>query len=346
MNKTALITGIAGQDGTLLAQFLRDKGYTVHGLIRAGTTKIGAAFSNESGPAAHWKADLKLHDCDIRDAEKLHETIAGIRPDEIYHLAGISFVPASFESPHLYMEVNASGTLNLLEAVRKSAFHCRIFHASSSELFGHPQLAPQCEETPFRPRSPYGISKLCAHEMTRVYREHHAIHASNGILYNHTSPLQGETFVAQKIAIALARIREGRQQLLRIGNLDSARDLGYAGDYVRAMWMMLQQDNAGDYVIATGKQRTVRELVESAAQEADLSLTWEGVGVEETGRDARTGRILIQVAAEFYRRADSSVPLVGNPTKAGRELGWKPDMEFDQLVRILVNAARDKKDEP
>ncbi|MBR5001940.1 MAG: GDP-mannose 4,6-dehydratase [Bacteroidaceae bacterium] len=340
--KKALITGITGQDGSFLAEFLLEKGYEVHGLLRRSssfnTARIEHLYLDE------WVRDMKnkrlvnLHYADMTDSSSLIRIIQMVQPDEIYNLAAQSHVKVSFDVPEYTAEVDAVGTLRLLEAVRILGLEkkCRIYQASTSELFGKVQEVPQKETTPFYPRSPYGVAKQYGFWITKNYREAYNMFAVNGILFNHESERRGENFVTRKITLAAARIAQGYQDKLYLGNLNSLRDWGYARDYVECMWLMLQHDSPEDFVIATGEYHSVREFCTIAFQEAGINLRWEGEGVDEKGIDIATGRVLVEVDPKFFRPTEVD-QLLGDPTKAKTLLGWNPcKTPFAELVRIMV----------
>lgn len=342
MNKVALITGVTGQDGSFLAEFLIEKGYEVHGIIRRSssfnTERIEHLYFEE------WVRDMKrgralnLHYGDMTDSSSLIRIIQQTQPDEIYNLAAQSHVKVSFDVPEYTAETDATGTLRLLEAVRILGLEkkTKIYQASTSELFGLVQEIPQRETTPFYPRSPYGVAKLYGFWITKNYRESYGMFAVNGILFNHESERRGETFVTRKITLAAARIAAGEQDKLYLGNLSALRDWGYARDYVECMWLMLQHDTPEDFVIATGEQHSVREFTERAFHEVGIDLRWEGEGVEERGIDIVTGRILVEVDPKYFRPAEVET-LLGDPTKAKELLGWNPSKtSFEELVRIMV----------
>ena len=337
MQKKALITGITGQDGSYLAEFLLEQGYEVHGLVRrhsiSNTSRIDQILQSEYN-----KVKLVLHYADTTDSSNLMRLIADIRPDEVYNLAAQSHVGVSFEVPEYTAEATGVSTLKLLEAIRVNGGNCRYYQASTSELFGGlPETAPQSEATPFYPKSPYGVAKLYSYWITVNYRESYNMFACNGILFNHESPRRGENFVTRKITLAIANIIAGKQERLSLGNLNAKRDWGFAGDYVKGMWMMLQQDTPGDYVRATNETHTVREFVEAAFQELGISIRWEGTGVNEKGYDAESGRLLVDVNPEFYRPAEVEF-LWGNAAKAEKELGWKRNVDFHGLVAMMMDA--------
>lgn len=337
MQKTALITGITGQDGSYLAEFLLEKGYEVHGLIRrhsiANTRRIDHLIASD-----YHKVKFFLHYADTTDSSNLMRLIAEIRPTEVYNLAAQSHVGVSFEVPEYTAEATGVSTLKLLEAIRVNGGTCRFYQASTSELFGGiPETAPQSEKTPFYPKSPYGAAKLYSYWITVNYRESYNMYACNGILFNHESPRRGENFVTRKITLAIANIIAGKQEKLSLGNMNAKRDWGFAGDYIKGMWLMLQQDKADDYVLATNETHTVREFVEAAFAELGISIRWEGSGVNEKGYDAGTDRLLVDVNPEFYRPAEVEF-LWGNCEKAERELGWKRDVDFKGLVSMMMDA--------
>lgn len=337
--KTALITGVTGQDGALLAEFLLDRQYVVHGIKRRAssfnTERVDHLYRD-----SHEGADLRfhLHYGDMTDATNLIRLIQTTRPDEIYNLAAQSHVQVSFETAEYTANADALGTLRLLEALRILGMErkVRFYQASTSELFGS-SPPPQSESTPFRPRSPYATAKLYAHWITVNYREAYGIHASNGILFNHESPVRGETFVSRKITRAAARIRHGLQEELFLGNLDAVRDWGHARDFVGGMWAMLQRDEPGDYVLATGEARNVRTFVLLAFAEAGFDLGWEGHGADERGVDKKTGRVLVRVDPRYFRPTEVDV-LCGDASKARKDLGWEPKTSFTDLVREMVRS--------
>lgn len=335
----ALITGITGQDGSYLAELLLEKGYEVHGIKRRAssfnTDRIDHLYQDphEEGVKMH------LHYGDMTDATNLIRIIQEVQPDEIYNLAAQSHVQVSFESPEYTANSDALGTLRILEAVKILGLEkkTRIYQASTSEMFGKVQEVPQSETTPFYPRSPYGAAKVYAYWITVNYREAYGMHASNGIFFNHESPVRGETFVTRKITRALARIKEGLQESLYIGNLESLRDWGHARDFVEAMWLILQQDEPDDYVIATGKQYSVRQFIEAAGGELGMDLEWQGEGVDEVGIDRNTGKQIIAVDSRYFRPTEVET-LLGDPSKAKRILGWEAKTPFSQLVSEMVAA--------
>ncbi|MHB8210572.1 MAG: GDP-mannose 4,6-dehydratase [Acidithiobacillus sp.] len=332
MTKHALITGITGQDGAYLAQLLLEKGYQVYGLIaRRGTDTLGRL--RELGIADQ----VRLLDGDLIDLSSMIRAMEKSQADEVYNLGAQSFVGTSWDQPILTAEVSGTSVVRMLEAIRIANPKARFYQASTSEMFGQIQEALQSERTPFHPRSPYGVAKLYGHWITVNYRESFGLHASSGILFNHESPLRGTEFVTRKITLALARIRHGLQDGVELGNLDSKRDWGFAGDYVRAMWLMLQQSAPDDFVIATGQTWTVREFVEKAAPHAGFDLVWEGEGEQTQGIDRKSGKIIVRINPAFYRPAEVDI-LIGNPGKAHQQLGWKPEVPFDALVRMMAEA--------
>ena len=329
--KKAFITGITGQDGSYLAEFLLEKGYEVHGILRRSSV-----FTTQRIDHIFGHPRLHTYHGDLTDSSNLHLLLARITPDEIYNLGAQSHVAVSFEVPEYTGEVDALGTIRLLNAIRDSGVKTRYYQASTSELFGGlPETAPQSELTPFYPKSPYGAAKLYAYWVTVNYREAYGLFASNGILFNHESPRRGETFVTKKITKAVAGISRGKQSVLTLGNLDSKRDWGYAKDFVEAMWLMLQHDKPGDYVIATGRTSTVREFVEYAFREIGVDIVWSGHDVTEKGSDSKTGRVLVEVDPRLFRPAEVDV-LQGDASKARLELGWEPKTSLEELVRIMV----------
>lgn len=347
MNKVALITGITGQDGAYLAEFLLKRGYTVHGIKRRSslfnTERVDHLYRDPH------EQDVKfvMHYGDLTDATNLIRIIQEVQPHEIYNLAAQSHVQVSFETPEYTANSDALGTLRLLEALRilNLAHKTRFYQASTSELYGLVQETPQKETTPFYPRSPYAVAKMYAYWITVNYREAYGMYGCNGILFNHESPIRGETFVTRKITRAVARISIGLQDKLYLGNLSAKRDWGYAGDYVKAMWLMLQQEKPEDFVIATGETHEVREFVELAFQSVGITIHWRGSGVAEEGVDAATGRVLVAVDPRYFRPTEVDL-LLGDPTKAKAKLGWEPTVTFRELVDRMVaadlkNAKRD-----
>lgn len=342
VNKVALITGITGQDGSFLAEFLLEKGYEVHGIIRRSssfnTGRIEHLYFDEWVRDMKQQRSINLHYGDMTDSSSLIRIIQMTQPDEIYNLAAQSHVKVSFDVPEYTAESDATGTLRLLEAVRILGLErkTRIYQASTSELFGLVQEVPQRETTPFYPRSPYGVAKLYGYWITKNYRESYGMFAVNGILFNHESERRGETFVTRKITLAAARIAAGQQDKLYLGNLDALRDWGYARDYVECMWLMLQHEQPEDFVIATGEQHSVREFTERAFAHVGIELRWQGEGVGEQGIDQATGRVLVEVDPKYFRPAEVET-LLGDPTKAKTLLGWNPQKtSFEELVRLMV----------
>ena len=340
--KKALITGITGQDGSFLAEFLLEKGYEVHGLLRRSssfnTGRIEHLYLDEWVRDMHKKRLVNLHYADMTDSSSLIRILQEVHPDEVYNLAAQSHVKVSFDVPEYTAEVDATGVLRLLEAVRILGMTqtCRIYQASTSELYGKVQEIPQSETTPFYPRSPYGVAKQYGFWIVKNYRESYGMYAVNGILFNHESERRGENFVTRKISLAAARIACGIQDCLYLGNLDALRDWGYAKDYIECMWLMLQQPEPEDYVIATGENHSVREFVTLAFRFAGIELRWEGHGIDEKGIDTKTGRTLVAVDPRFFRPAEVE-QLLGDPTKARTRLGWNPQKtSFTGLVRIMV----------
>jgi GDPmannose 4,6-dehydratase len=342
MSRKALITGITGQDGSYLAEFLLEKGYEVHGIIRRSssfnTARIEHLYLDEWIRDMHQKRLLTLHYGDMTDSSSLIRILQTVKPDEIYNLAAQSHVKVSFDVPEFTAETDAVGTLRLLEAVRILDMEkkTRIYQASTSELYGLVQETPQKETTPFYPRSPYGVAKLYGFWITKNYRESYDMFAVNGILFNHESERRGETFVTRKITLAAARIKQGFQDKLYLGNLDSLRDWGYAEDYVECMWLMLQHHTPEDFVIATGENHSVREFCTLAFKEVGINLRWEGKGIKEKGIDEETGKVLVEVDPKYFRPAEVAL-LLGDPTKAKNVLGWNPTKtSFPELVRKMV----------
>lgn len=333
--KKALITGVTGQDGSYLAEFLLDKGYDVHGTIRRSSTDLRERIAHLEGhPHFH------LHYADLCDSMSLSKVIISVRPDEIYNLAAQSHVQVSFDVPEYTADTVAVGVLRVLEAVRLAGLEksCRIYQASTSELYGKVEEVPQNEQTPFHPYSPYAVAKQYGFWIVREYREAYGMYCCSGILFNHESERRGETFVTRKITLAAARIAQGKQEKLYLGNLSSLRDWGYAPDYVECMWLILQQDKPDDYVIATGVQHTVREFAELAFHHVGIELRWEGEGADEKGIDKATGKVIVEVSPDFYRPTDV-VNLLGDPTKARVELGWNPSRtSFEELVKKMVDS--------
>ena len=337
MTKTALITGITGQDGAYLAEFLLNKGYIVHGIRRRSSSFNTKRIDHLYKDTHEKNVNLFLHYGDLTDSTNLIRIIQETQPDEIYNLAAQSHVHISFDTPEYTANSDAVGTLRLLEAIRILGLEkkTKFYQASTSELYGKAQEIPQNETTPFYPRSPYAVAKLYAYWVTVNYQEAYGMYACNGILFNHESPIRGETFVTRKITMAVAKIKNGLQDKLYLGNLDAKRDWGFAGDYVEAMWLMLQQDVPDDFVIATGETHSVREFVELAFGEVGIKIEWQGEGVDEVGVDAATGDVLIEVDPRYYRPTEVEI-LIGDPSKAKEKLGWKAKVEFRELVKMMV----------
>jgi GDPmannose 4,6-dehydratase len=337
--KRALITGITGQDGAHLAEFLLEKGYEVHGIKRRAssfnTDRIDHLYHDPHEKGVR----MRLHYGDLTDATNLIQVVQQVQPDEIYNLAAQSHVAVSFETPEYTANADALGTLRLLEAIRILGLQrrTRFYQASTSEMFGRAQETPQRETTPFYPRSPYGAAKLYAHWITVNYREAYGLFACSGILFNHESSIRGETFVTRKITRGLARIHENLESCLYLGNLNSLRDWGHARDYVRAQWLMLQQDEPEDFVIATGEQHSVREFVWHAASQLGMNIHWQGSEVTEQGVDTNTGRTVVRIDPRYFRPTEVDT-LLGDATKARSKLGWKPEISFDTLVKEMVTA--------
>jgi GDPmannose 4,6-dehydratase len=323
----ALITGITGQDGSYLAELLLEKGYEVHGIVRRSslinTHRIDHIYDR-----------IKLHYGDLTDAGNLISLIQSIKPDEVYNLGAMSHVKVSFEMPDYVGQVDALGTLRLLEGIRLLDHPCKFYQASTSELYGLVQEVPQRETTPFYPRSPYGVAKLYAYWITRNYREAYGIHASNGILFNHESPRRGETFVTRKITRGLSQISCGLQDVLELGNLDAQRDWGHAKDYVRGMWMIAQHETPDDFVLATGEMRSVREFVDEASKYFGLKIEWQGEGLDEIGVDKYSGKTVVKVNPKYYRPTEVE-QLLGDASKAKDILGWEPEISFQELVEDM-----------
>lgn len=341
--KKALITGITGQDGSYLAEFLLNKGYEVHGVLRRSssfnTGRIEHLYVEDYIEDMHKKKNFYLHYGDMTDSSNIISLIQKIMPDEIYNLAAQSHVKVSFETPEYTANADALGTLRILEAVHLLGLKdTKIYQASTSELYGLVQEVPQSETTPFYPRSPYGVAKLYGFWITKNYREAYDIFASNGILFNHESPRRGETFVTRKITLAVARIKLGLQKKLYLGNLNAKRDWGHAKDYVECMWLILQNDKPDDFVIATGETHTVREFCEIAFNEVGINIIWEGEGIDEVGIDSNTGNVLIEVDPDYFRPTEVDL-LLGDPSKAIEELNWNPSKTpFNQLIHEMVQS--------
>ncbi|MEM0997740.1 MAG: GDP-mannose 4,6-dehydratase [Bacteroidota bacterium] len=328
--KKAFITGITGQDGSFLTELLLEKGYEVHGLIRRASN-----FNTDRIDHLMEIPELKLYHGDMTDSANLNKLLSSIRPDEIYNLAAQSHVQVSFEVPEYTAQVDAMGTLRLLDAMYNHCREARFYQASTSEMYGKVQEIPQSETTPFHPRSPYAAAKVYAYWITRNFREAHNMYTCNGILFNHESERRGKTFVTRKITMCLSQIFCGQRKVLQLGNLDAERDWGYAKEYCDAMWQMMQQETADDFVIATGKKYTVRSFVEMAGAYLDYDVVWEGEGTEEIGRDRKSGQRLVEISPRYFRPSEVDL-LVGNPTKAREELGWEAQVGIEELVEIMM----------
>jgi GDPmannose 4,6-dehydratase len=337
--KRALVTGITGQDGAFLAEFLLRKGYEVHGIKRRAslfnTDRIDHLYEDPHTPDAR----LRLHYGDLTDASNMLRIVQQVQPDEIYNLAAQSHVQVSFETPEYTSNADGLGTLRILEAIRilRLERRTRFYQASTSEMFGRVTETPQTERTPFHPRSPYGVAKLYAHWITINYREAYGLYACSGILFNHESPIRGETFVSRKITRGLTRVSVGLQSCIYLGNLEARRDWGHARDYVEAQWLMLQQERPEDYVIATGRQHSVREFVEQAAALLEMRLDWRGSGLEETGVNRKTGQTVVRIDPRYLRPAEVDT-LLGDASRARAELGWVPRVGFEELVREMIES--------
>lgn len=326
--RRALITGITGQDGSYLAELLLEKGYDVYGIIRRKSVV-------DYGNASHIKDNINFIYADMTDVISLISAMRISQADEVYNLAAQSFVATSWEQPLATAEIDALGVTNMLEAIRATNPKCRFYQASTSEMFGLVQEIPQKETTPFYPRSPYGVAKLYGHWITKNYRESYGLYACSGILFNHESERRGKEFVTRKITDAVAKIKLGKQEYLELGNMDAKRDWGHSKDYVKAMWLMLQQETPDDYVIATNETRTVREFVEEAFKCVDIKIKWQGEGVNEIGIDVDTNNVVVKINPKFYRPAEVDI-LLGDPSKAEKNLGWKREISFDDLVKRMV----------
>ncbi|WP_022663762.1 GDP-mannose 4,6-dehydratase [Desulfospira joergensenii] len=337
--KKALITGITGQDGAYLAEFLLAKGYEVHGIKRRASLFNTDRIDHLYQDPHEKKLNMVLHYGDLTDASNLIRILQEVRPDEVYNLAAQSHVQVSFESPEYTADVDALGTMRLLEGIRLLGLEktTRFYQASTSELYGQVQEVPQTEKTPFYPRSPYACAKLYAYWITVNYREAYDIYACNGILFNHESPIRGETFVTRKITRALCRIHLGMQDCLYLGNLNALRDWGHARDYVEMQWLMLQQDSPEDYVIATGEQHSVREFVDGCARELGMAVEWKGKGIDEKGINAANGKTIVAVDPRYFRPTEVET-LLGDPSKAKKNLGWEPKIGFEELVREMTRS--------
>lgn len=332
----ALISGITGQDGSYLAELLLEKGYEVHGIIRRSSSfNTGRIDHLYYGKTELPFENLHLHHGDMTDSSNLNRLIDKIKPTEIYNLAAQSHVKVSFDLPEYTAEVDAIGTLRLLDAIREVGLTTKYYQASTSELYGKVQETPQKETTPFYPRSPYAVAKLYSFWIVKNYREAYGLHASNGILFNHESPRRGETFVTRKITMAAAKISLGLQDKLILGNLEAKRDWGYAKDYVEGMWLMLQQEQPDDYVLATGVTTKVRDFVDASFKELGIELEWQGKGVDEKGVDSKTGKVLVEVSSKYFRPTEVDL-LLGDASKARKELGWEAKTDVDTLIKIMV----------
>lgn len=331
--KSALITGITGQDGSYLAEFLLNKGYSVHGIVRRSSLFNRQRLDNIYSESE--ANNLHLHYGDLIDSSNLNKLITTIQPNEIYNLAAQSHVGISFDIPEYTADVDALGTLRLLDATVANKINAKFYQASTSELYGKTNTVPQNEETPFYPRSPYSAAKLYSYWIVINYREAHQLFACNGILFNHESIRRGENFVTRKVTLSIARILQGKITTIRLGNLDAKRDWGYAPEYVEAMWLMLQQDQPDDFVIATNETHSVREFVEEAFQCVGIDIRWEGHGVNEKGYDLKTGKVIVEVDPSFYRLTEVDI-LQGDYTKAKKKLGWEPKTKFKELVKVMM----------
>ena len=338
--KVALITGITGQDGSYLAEFLLKKGYIVHGIMRRASVFNTERIEHLMNNPEIMDKQLFLHYGDLTDSSNLNRLIHETKPDEIYNLGAQSHVQVSFEVPEYSANVDGLGTIRILDAIKESGLKTRFYQASTSELYGKVQEIPQTETTPFYPRSPYAVAKQYAYWIVKNYREAYGIFAVNGILFNHESERRGKTFVTRKITVAIGKILNGEQKTIKLGNLDSKRDWGYAPEYVESMWLMLQQKNPDDYVIATGETHSIREFCEIAFKEVGIDIEWKGKGVGEVGLDSKTKKVLIEIDPRYFRPTEVDL-LIGDATKAKKALGWKPKVTFKELVKIMV--AYDKK---
>ncbi len=328
--KKALITGITGQDGSYLAELLIEKGYQVHGIIRRSS-------SFNTSRIDHIYKNLHLHYGDLSDGSNLNRILEKVEPHEIYHLGAQSHVRVSFDLPEYTGDVTGLGTLRLLDAIRETGINTRFYQASSSEMFGKAEELPLKEESPFHPRSPYGVAKVYAYWITKNYRESYGMFACNGILFNHESPRRGQTFVTRKITLGLSMVKLGLQEKIYLGNLDAERDWGYAKDYVYGMYLMLQEKEPDDFILATNESHSVREFVEEAAKNLDMEIVWKGKGLKERGIDQRTGKVIVEIDPRYFRPAEVDV-LLGDYSKAKRKLGWKPSVKFKELVKIMTEA--------
>ncbi len=335
--RVAVITGITGQDGSYLAELLLEKGYEVHGIARRTSLFNRSRIEGTRDGALAKGQTYALHYGDLGDSSSLNRILAETRPTEVYNLAAQSHVAVSFEQPEYTADVDGTGVLRLLEGIRINRLDARFYQASTSELYGKVVETPQSETTPFHPRSPYAVAKMYGYWIVRNYRESYGMHASNGILFNHESERRGENFVTRKITLGLARVKLGLQERLSLGNLDAKRDWGHARDYVEAMWLMLQQDEPDDFVVATGETHSVREFVVASAAAAGMEIEWEGSGADEVGRDRATGEVIVDVDPRFYRPAEVDL-LLGDPTKAKTKLGWMPRISFEALAELMMHA--------
>ena len=335
--KKALITGITGQDGSYLAELLLRKGYEVHGIIRRASTFNTSRIDHLYADPHINGVKLFLHYGDLSDGSNINRILEKVRPDEIYHLGAQSHVRVSFDIPEYTGDVSGLGTLRILDAIRETGIKTKFYQASSSEMFGKALEIPIKETTPFYPRSPYGVAKVYAYWITKNYREAYGLFACNGILFNHESPRRGETFVTRKITRGLARIKLGKEKRLYLGNLDAKRDWGYAKDFVEGMWLILQQDKPDDYLLATNETHTVREFAEETAKHFGFDLVWKGKGINEKGLDKKTGKTIIEIDPKYFRPAEVDI-LLGDYSKAKKQLGWEPKVRFNELVKIMVKA--------
>ncbi|EKE05465.1 MAG: hypothetical protein ACD_19C00278G0003 [uncultured bacterium] len=333
--KKALITGITGQDGSYLAEFLLEIGYEVHGIIRRSSSFNTGRLEHIYKDPHDKKTRLFLHYGDLLDASNINKILNEVKPDEVYNLGAQSHVRVSFDLPIYTGDADGLGTLRLLDAIKDSGLNTKFYQAGSSEMFGKVKEVPQNEETSFYPRSPYGCAKVYAHWLCVNYRESYNMFICNGILFNHESPRRGGTFVTKKIVDGLVAVKKGEQDKVYLGNLDAKRDWGYAKDYVRAMWMMLQQEKPSDYVVATGETHSVREFVEKTGELLDVDIIWQGEGLEEKGMDKKTGKIIVEIDEKYFRPAEVDL-LLGDPNKAKKELGWEPKVKFEELIKIMV----------
>jgi len=340
-NMKALITGITGQDGSYLAEFLIKKGYEVHGMIRRSSSFNTGRIDHLFNDPEILNRKLFLYYGDLTDSSNLNRLLEKIGPDEIYNLGAQSHVKVSFEIPEYTAEVDAMGTLRFLDAIKDTGIKTKFYQASTSELFGKIQEVPQTEKTPFYPRSPYGVAKLYGYWIIINYREAYNIYACNGILFNHESPRRGGTFVTRKITQAAARIKYGLQDKLTLGNLNAKRDWGYAPEYVEGMWQMMQLDKADDFVMATGETHSIREFADIVFKELDMDLEWQGEGVNEEGIESKTGKVLVTVNPRYFRPTEVDL-LIGDATKAQKTFGWKPKVKFDELAKIMAKADWEK----